>query len=144
MIAIITLILILVAHTSYAGGTSNEGEIKEFHSNKKITSFKFIQTDGEPNLIKLCSEFTVILEYKRVPWFSWFPYVETSHPTEKQSKKAINFIKTANKNNKKIQFGFMGAGFKETKEKCIFRSRGLLLMNDNEESEFVASFYNQV
>jgi len=144
MKTITSLLLILLSQTSFAGGSYNEGKVINFNSNNDQTSFKFIQTDGESSLIKSCNEFMVLLQYERVPWFSWLPYVETSHPTEKQTILAVNFIREAYKNNKKILLGFMGAGFKKTKEKCTFRSRGLLLMNSNKENNFVLSFHDPV
>jgi len=113
MKAITSLLLILLSQTSFAGGSYNEGKIINFNSNNDQTSFKFIQTDGESSLIKSCNEFMVLLQYERVPWFSWLPYVEASHPTEKQTILAVNFIREAYKNNKKILLGFMGAGFKK-------------------------------
>ena len=144
MKTIISLLLILLSQTSFAGGSYKEGKITNFNSNKDKTSFKFIQADGKPFLNKSCSEFVVHLQYERVPWFSWLPNVRTSHPTEKETILAVNFIKKAYKNNNNILFGYMGAGFKKTNENCTFRSRGLRLFNSNKENKFVLSFHNPV
>jgi len=87
-----------------------------------------------------CDEFKVTVEYKNVPWYSWLPFVRSSHPTKQQTIKAASLLLDAFKTNRAIGFGYMGGGLIPTEEKCSFSSKGLTLEFNN----LVLSFHDPV
>ncbi len=134
----IVVLLTLILINLYAGGDYRDGEIISFVQNGKLTTFKFeqIQKDITP-LIESCYQIVVELKYERVPWYSR----KSFHPTLEQNLKAIKSIKRAFENNQKIYFGYMGRGFRNTDQKCHFKSRGVLEIKRIDGVEVILSFY---
>jgi len=125
---------------TYAGGSYQKGKISDFSTNIFATTFTFEEENNNTiSIISSCKKFKVKLIYSHVPWYSWLPFVKSSHPTYEENNKAIQFIENAYKNKKTINFGYMGDGLIQIDKKCIFKSRGLYLNNDT-----VLSLYNPV
>lgn len=127
------LYVILLAHTQsvLAGGNFVSGFVTEFSGRDGSYRFVFTATEKTPSspLIEGCPSLTVLVEYERVPWYSWLPFVESSHPTLEQTKVAGTALSEASSAMKRIAFGYMGNGLEPTKVKCTFSSKGLRKMD---------------
>lgn len=139
MRALSFLILCVVSNIAVAGGDYAIGKITSFSGENGNYLFRFVQTDNRAELLRGCREFEVKVTYKRVPWFSWLPFVHTSHPTREGTIKAALFLMNANQSNREVGFGYMGYGLVPADTPCSFLSLGLSL-----ESGYVLSFHNPV
>lgn len=141
---LIVAILFVVSSAALAGGDYALGKVSNFTGEDGNYSFRFTQTDGRAELLQGCREFDVRINYGRVPWYSWLPFVHTSHPTEEKTKEAVSFLRKANLENRAVYFGYMGYGLVPTGGgSCSFLSRGMSLEREKEKS-FVLSFHNSV
>jgi hypothetical protein len=134
-------LLFLTSIPVLAGGDYVLVKISKFsgYDGNYSMSFKQTEIDREP-LLMGCNEFKVTVEYKNVPWYSWLPFVQSSHPTKQQTIKAASLLLDAFKTNRAISFGYMGRGLIPTGEKCSFSSKGLILEFNN----VVLSFHDPV
>ncbi len=139
----ITLFIGIFSSILYAGGDYVLINVKSFEEQKGIAKIKIKQIDDRNPLIKGCPEFEVAITHKRVPWFSWLPFVESSHPTKKENQESLNLLFEAYHNKVPINFGYMGYGLADTEKECSFVSYGLKTLK-TEESEAVLSFHNEI
>ena len=140
---LVFLILGLVVSPVFAGGDFVLGKLSRFSESKGKISFHFIQSDNGLELLPNCREFDMSVEYERVPSYSWIPFIKTTHPSYDQNAKAALFLQKAYVEKREVLFGYMGSGISETKVKCSFVSRGLMLEGD-EKMQFVLSYYDPV
>lgn len=127
---------------SWAGGDYVLGKITGFSEADGVYKFRFTEMPtGRSNLMAGCPAFNVVLEYKRVPWYSWLPGVNTAHPTKTQTQAAIDFLQNANKTEQLIRFGYMGTGLEPAGNACTFKSKGLKLEIYKSEP-VVVSYHN--
>lgn len=127
----------------FAGGDYVSGKVVGIKSEDGKYIIRFAQTENAlPNLIAGCKEIETTVQYSRVPWFSWLPFISSSHPSRKETDEAIEYMRTANFNNQLIYFGYMGNGLVPTGAKCSFRSKGLRLFHDRGITS-VLSYHDQ-
>ncbi len=137
------LILSVVSTVALAGGDYVLGKVTSFSGEGGNYSFHFIQTDGGKELMSRCREFDVQVNHVRVPWYSWLPFVQTSHPSKEKTNEAASFLLKAHQENRQVLFGYMGYGLVPSSAPCSFLSRGILLEAEKEKS-FVLSFHNPI
>lgn len=137
------VILLLVSNIAVAGGDYVLGKVVSFSGGNGNYIFRFVQIDNHHKLIPSCQEFEVRVTYKRVPWFSWLPFVHASHPTKEKTKEAASFLLRANRENREVNFGYMGYGLVPTDTPCSFLSRGMSLESEKEKN-FVLSFHHPI
>jgi hypothetical protein len=135
-------LLLLFSAAAFAGGDNSSGKISEFSGKDGNFSFQFVET-GKIPLVDKCPKFTVRVRYERVPWYSWLPFVETSHPTRKETDEAGEFIRNAFQGGAEIKLGYIGSGLVPDGAKCSFASRGLVLAKEPTGS-VVLSFHDPV
>jgi hypothetical protein len=121
---------LIASGAAIAGGDCAKGHVGGFFGKNGSYSFHFSQLDGDPELLTGCPSFDVLVEYSRVPWYSWLPWVTSSHPTLAETNSAAEFLRTAQLEKRAIQFGYMGSGLIDSGRHCVFRSKGLLLSKD--------------
>jgi hypothetical protein len=139
VIAFIVLLPIL----SRAGGDYVSGIITGITEQDGKHIVHFVQTDSENHaLIKDCKEIMVTVKYSRFSWFSWLPFVKSSHPTQKETDESIEYLRKAHKDKNIIYFGYMGYGLVPGGEKCSFKSKGLKIVDDNGR-RVVLSFHDE-
>ena len=134
--------LLIVPLLCSAGGDYVQGRISKMSGEYGSYSFVFSQSDNRSNIVGGCREFTVRVSYSHVPWFSWLPFVRSSHPSFEQTENAAAILKMANSENSPIYFGYMGNGLVATDAKCVFDSKGLQVIDDKDK--IVLSFYSVV
>jgi hypothetical protein len=126
----------------FAGGDEVSGKVSSLIVKEGKYVVHFNQTENASVLITGCKEIEVTVQYARVPWFSWLPFVSSSHPTRKETDEAIEYMRNANRNNRLIYFGYMGYGLVPTGQKCSFKSKGLRIYRDQGKVT-VLSFHDQ-
>ncbi|MDO5654195.1 MAG: hypothetical protein Q4G39_08855 [Brachymonas sp.] len=117
---------LLTSCVAFAGGDHVAGYVTEFLGSEGIYVFNFKQTEPKP-LIRGCTEFKVHVKYQRVPWYSWLPFISSSHPTREQTIEASAVLQEAARNKREILFGYMGHGLVSADSSCTFFSKGLLV-----------------
>lgn len=103
IIKIIIGLILLVPSICFAGGDAVSGLVKSIESKGDTILISFIEDDGQSDLNKNCKEYKINVKYSRVPWFSWLPFIKSSHPSKKETEEAIEYLKTAKKNNRTIK-----------------------------------------
>ncbi len=126
-----------------AGGDSVLGKVGNFSGEDGNYSFSFIQTDEHSPLMPGCRQLEVTVEYGRVPWYSWLPFVETSHPSLEETDEAAFFLLEAQREGREVHFGYMGGGLIPVDKPCFFVSKGLLLYPPDKKDQ-VISFHDSV
>ena len=144
MRTILPLLLCLYSCFSLAGGDYVRGHIIEYSEIAGNYQFKFEPSDQRQALFKECRIISVQVSYTHVPWYSWLPYVHTTHPTKKQTMAAVKFILNSYHQNGELFFGYMGAGLVSSQVPCSFSSKGLLLENRDDDVPIVLSFSHPV
>lgn len=79
-----------------------------------------------------------------MPSWSWLPFVDTSHPSRQETAAAVEYLNKKFNNSVQTFFGYMGGGLlKVPSTDCLFKSKGLKLMQIDAHDEFaVLSFYD--
>jgi hypothetical protein len=120
------------------------GNVTGITAKEGRTIIRFMQSgNARTDLIAGCKEIEVTVQYARVPWFSWLPFIASGHPSKKETDEAIEYIRNANRSNQLINFGYMGYGLVPTGEKCSFKSKGLRVYRDQGKIS-VLSFHDQI
>lgn len=141
---LILCFLSFVSCVSWAGGDYVLGKVTGFSEADGVYKFRFTEMPtGRSHLMDGCPVFNVVLEYKRVPWYSWLPGVSTAHPTKIQTQAAIDVLQNAKKTDQLIRFGYMGTGLEPAGKACLFKSRGLKL-EIYKAQPVVVSYYNPI
>ncbi len=139
----IILLIGLFAGESYAGGDAWQGRVTSFEKHNGSYTFTMKFPTKEIRLPSNCRQITVNYKYKRVPWYSWLPFIETSHPSYSQSKKAIQYIENKYNQNQDIYFGYMGSGLIPVENECTFKTKGLGI-NESENIKAILAYHNPV
>lgn len=100
--ALVSVKLFLTASVSMAGGDFALGKIVAFSNDSGTYLFRFVQTDGNRDLLNGCRTFNVKVHYERVSWFSWLPFVQSGHPTKQQTKIAASLLHAANQSGQTV------------------------------------------
>ena len=132
---------LLVPFAAAAGGDYASGKVADFSGQNGSYAFTF---KGDRPLVGMnkCPSLKVLVEYQRVPWFSWLPFIESGHPTEEETDKAAKMLQAAEQGSNAVSFGYMGNGLVPSGEPCTFKSKGLSIKQDAGK-EFVLSFHDQ-
>jgi len=136
------VVLFMLSGLALAGGDSVRGKVSNFSGKDGNYSFRFTLTDRRSELLA-CREFEVRVRYERVPWYSWLPFVYTTHPAKEETTEAASFLLNAQRQNREINFGYMGGGLIPTDRLCSFVSRGLSIYSSDKKN-LVLSFYDPV
>lgn len=140
--AFISLTLCLLNALSshaYAGGDFSQFKVLAYSEMNAVYHFSLEEKQSSRQLISGCKNFDVRVNYKRVPWYSWLPFVHTSHPSYDDTIKALEYIKDAYDSNKDVYFGYMGNGLGRTSAACVFDSYGLKI-----DGVTILSYYGNV
>jgi len=127
----------------FAGGDEVSGKVTGITVNEGKYIIHFIQTENAPDLVAGCKEFEVTVKYARVPWFSWLPFISSSHPSKNETEESIEYMRNAQRSNRLISFGYMGNGLVPTGEKCSFNSKGLRVYREQGKTA-ILSFHDQI
>lgn len=138
---LVALAFLGAATTALAGGDCCPGKITAFSGSNGFYEFTFVPSRGLVDYEK-CTELRVRVEYGRVPWYSWLPFVRSSHPTSAQTEQAASVLEKAYREESEVLFGYMGAGLVDSGEPCLFLSKGLKIFEWNVKA--VLSFYGPV
>jgi len=125
--ALISFLLLLASPFANAGGDYVSGHVTSFHGGDNDFTFVFVASSPERGLMEQCTTIEVQVEYSRVPWFSWLPFIRSGHPTKQQTMEAGRYLSAAHGSHNLIRFGYIGYGLLPTETMCSFRSRGLRL-----------------
>jgi len=137
-------LLLLLPLPAQAGmGYPIKVSIAQIEVQNKKTQTQLIILNPSQNAFNGCSTIFLELHYKRIPWYSFLPLTRGSHPSYREHKKALSFLKEAHNKKKNINFGLFGSGVHPTQETCHYESRGLQLFSTGKES-IVASFYEPI
>ena len=139
----LTLLLILNCGNAIAGGSSFPARVLSvsLHAEKELI-LTFTQTPKHGAFAD-CSEIEVTVAHKRAPWFSWIPFVRSSHPSHAETATALDFLSSAMESGVLVQFGYVGSGVEPGSASCSFQSRGLRLVPDG-EVKYVLSYFDAV
>jgi hypothetical protein len=118
------VLVLLVPALAFAGGDYVPGKVTNFSGEDGIYSFTFA-ADGELVGPEACQMLKVNVEYAHVRWYSWMPFIRTSHPTKKQTELAAAVLREADQKSKSILFGYLG-----------------LALERDADREFVLSFHD--
>ena len=118
-------VLSLLSDYAHAGGDFSQFKVLTYSEMNDVYHFSLEEKKNSRQLINGCKNFDVRVNYKRIPWYSWLPFVHTSHPSYDDTIKALNYIKDAFDSNKDVYFGYMGNGLGKTSAACVFDSYGL-------------------
>lgn len=137
------LIFILFFPTlCFAGGEYSTVRIIELSGHETRISFS-VEFLNSHKFYENCDTITVHLNYKKTPWFSWLPFVHTSHPTAADNQEAVSYLKHVYLNDKTVNFGYMGSGLNSTDQQCVFISKGLRLYK-SDNFQYVLSYHDPV
>jgi hypothetical protein len=137
-------VVFMLSPAAWAGGDSVTGLISAFAGGNGTYAFHFQQTDaGEPLLLR-CREFDVSVKYALVPWYSWLPWVHTSHPTLADTEAAAEFLKSAATSHQPIEFGYMGGGLSDAGKPCSFAAKALELLKPSGQQPSVWAYHDPV
>ena len=136
-------LLLVVSGLANAGATSVLGKVTKFSENNGIYSFHFVQSETQYVMMEGCTEFDVKLKYE--PYFKYYWLVSWlfifNYPSERETKDAVTFLKSAHGTNKEFHFGYYGSrGLYPTETKCIFKSSGLTI-DSKENTVYVESYH---
>ncbi len=126
-----------------AGGDSVLGKVDRLAGKDGNYSFTFAQTDERSALMPGCQKLEVKVEYGGVPWYSWLPFVQTSHPAREETDEAASYLLKAQRDGREVYFGYMGGGLRRASRPCSFISKGLLLYPPDKK-DHVLSFHDPV
>ncbi|WP_157205578.1 hypothetical protein [Methylomonas koyamae] len=84
-----------------------------------------------------CRQLDIKVKYQYVPWYSWLPFIQTTHPSKEDNEEALDFVHKSFIDRREIYFTVAGNGLIETKTKCVFESKGL-----RQFGQFVFSYYH--
>ncbi len=138
---IIALLLTMSAN-AFAGGDSVTGKVTAFDGENGHYEMHFVQTSTRPALIYGCPEFNVTVDYRRVPWFSWFPFIRSANPSRRDTATAADALRNSQKSGREIEFGYMGYGLVPEKKACAFTSWGLRI--DKNEPPVILAYHDQI
>jgi|GEM_PF-3596669 len=62
-------------------------------------------------ILQGCKQITVLLEYQRVPAWSWLHFIDSSHPTKDETTIAVEFLNNKFAKSAQAYFGYIGGGF---------------------------------
>lgn len=130
MRVLFVIMLCLFSSAGLAGGDYFLGKVIAFAGENGNYTFRFAQSGPGRDFWNGCKELTVRVHYQRVPWFSWLPFVYSSHPTKQQTEIAALFLQGASRAGQEVYFGYLGYGLVPNGA-CAFSSRGLRLDQDN-------------
>jgi len=136
------LLLSLLAFPAVAGGDYAQGFVSAFQAKGGAYTFRFTQTEQQA-LVPGCPSFAVSVLHRRVPWYTWLPFVQSSHPTEQETAAAASFLRAAALQRRLVSFGYMGNGLVGTDSSCSFTANGLKLGKD-ERTIYVLAFHDPV
>ncbi|MCE0556987.1 hypothetical protein [Motilimonas sp. E26] len=136
------LVILLFPTLCFAGGDYSEVNIKEFESSVASADFT-IEFVNERKFYESCDTLKVHLKYERVPWYSWLPFVHSSHPTSSDTQKSVAYLEAAFADDETVNFGYMGYGLKQSDKPCEFISKGLRL-DGIDEFHYIMSFHDPV
>ena len=140
---LIPIVLLVWPSLCSAGGDFVSGMVTDISGNGGKYVFRFVQTDDSPELMKGCRELMIVVEYERVPWFSWLPFVNSGHPSRKETDESVEYLEKAKEKSQTVNFGYMGYGLVPTSVKCSFKSKGLRIIDDR-GIRVVFSYYDQI
>lgn len=136
---LVALAFLGAATTALAGGAAFPGKITTFSGSNGSCEFTFVPSREFYGYEK-CTELRVRVEYGRVPWYSWLPFVRSSHPTRAQTEQAAGVLEKAYREKSEVNFGYMGNGLVDSGEPCLFLSKGLMIDN----GKYILSFNGPV
>ncbi|MFO6421979.1 hypothetical protein [Motilimonas sp. KMU-193] len=136
------LILLLFPTLCFAGGDYSEVRINEFYGSGARADFT-IEFVNDRKFNEICDVLKVQVKYKRVPWYSWLPFVHSSHPASTDTQKSVAYLENAFTENETVNFGYMGHGLKQSDKPCEFISKGLRL-DGVDEFHYIMSFHDPV
>ena len=134
-------LIALLPSLAFAGGDYVSGRVSSFSGADGAYNFTFVSDQSLVGL-EQCKTLTVNVEYERVPWYSWLPFIHTNHPTESQTESAASLLQAAHRTSQPILFGYLGYGLVPANAPCTFKSKGLAIENDSGH-EFVLSYHDQ-
>ena len=134
----LALLLTLIPLTAAAGGDAITGTVRTFSGESGSYHFQIVRTSEQELVGYPCTEFDITVEYQRVPWYSWLPFVHSSHPTEKDTEAAALYLKEAAQSSREVSFGYMGGGLMPTDKPCAYRAKGLELLGGSDPKTVVA------
>jgi hypothetical protein len=139
-------ILLFISTLVHAGGDYWLVKVEEQIKDDIPRNLKLEISEPTRGVLHGCRQITVLLEYQRVPFWSWLPFMGSSHPTKDETTKAVEFLNNKFAKSAQTYFGFIGGGlFKVPSTECTFKSKGLKLMKiDKDNESAVLSYYDPV
>ena len=131
------------ASFAFGGGDYVAGKIERVSVSGQETAFRFVQTEQRRALANECREVQVLVRPTRVPWYSWLPFASASHSNQEKTAQAVEYLKTAQHEDRSVNFGYMGRGLVATVERCSFVAKGLELFHEG-GIDFVLAFHDPV
>lgn len=107
----LSIFLFLISRLAYAGGDYWSVKVEETISAHAPQKLNFLIFEDSRGIIQGCKKITVLLEYQRVPAWSWLPFVDTSHPTKAETANAVEYLNNKFNTSSQTYFGYMGGGF---------------------------------
>lgn len=142
--AVLTVLFLWALPVANAGGDYVDGHVTSFHGDDSNFTFVFVASPPDRPLVEQCVVIEVHVEYGRVPWYSWLPFIISGHPTKQQTMEAGKYLSAAHGSLAPIRFGYVGYGLIPTETTCSFRSRGLVLEHiDADGHAAVLSYHDQ-
>ena len=134
--------LLLALPSANAGGDFVSGHVASFHGGDTNFTFVFVASSPARPLVEQCTVMEVSVEYARVPWYSWLPFVHSGHPSKEQTVAAVRYLSAAHGSHDVIRLGYMGYGLVPTETACSFRSRGLAIEHVDADGHVVVLSYH--
>jgi hypothetical protein len=135
------MVSLVLPSLALAGGDYVSGTVSAFSRKDGIFSFTFVAARTLVGL-EQCQSLRVSVEYGRVPWYSWLPFVDSGHPTKAQTESAASLLQAAHRTSQPILFGYLGHGLVPSSAPCTFKSKGLAIESDRGR-QFVLSYHDQ-
>ncbi|HSB18168.1 MAG TPA: hypothetical protein VLE22_27190 [Bryobacteraceae bacterium] len=139
--ALALIMAALAAGVAVAGGDYVKGRVSGFSGADGVYTFHFEQSDARPALEDGCPRFTVLVQYGRVPWYSWVPLVKTSHPTRGETDAAAAILAVAERERRLVSFGYTGNGLIPSGGQCTSATKGLRIIKDD-SGDVLMAFYD--
>lgn len=143
---LITALIALLPSSVFAGGEYWKVQVKNPILIVETNEVKLLLLQKATGLVKECKEIRVFVEHKNISMWSWLPFIHSSHPTEKETRSALDFLNNTLRKGKSTFFGYIGGGLSRSHDDtCVFKSKGLRVEEIGEDKKLVVfSFHDPV
>ena len=121
---IFLLLACFLSGTLTSGGDYGVYKVDSIVENGDISIIYLFVVRKPSSLLDDCERIKLSIDYERVPWFSFLPFVHTNHPSADDTETALNFLHRGMNESSEIYLGYVGSSMLSAGE-CDYLGKGL-------------------